>query len=269
MIINSATWTERYNYEVVDQVVDQIESLVKKINVPQGIGIDITVSHNNYYSSFEIRGSIATGSTWNASPELKVRATDSIYDCINVPSYDIELSIMNSNLQLFRIMVPYDATDDSSVQSDIQDLSNSIRENINKLNKKIIDEFNESIQAESEKRERLSRLDQRRSELNNDVSWIDSAIRNAVQKSVDDSDGLGFIDGDIYGYCIDEIAYTGDLAKGIRKAKKIASADPAIWEDDPIGLLEEAGQHKMLTSLSAIKRLFDSHGVQLPDWYFD
>lgn len=63
MLINSATWDKRFNYEVVDDVVAEIESVVKTVDVPDGIGIDVNAWHNEFSKNFVIHGDIAKGST--------------------------------------------------------------------------------------------------------------------------------------------------------------------------------------------------------------
>lgn len=273
MLTNSATWEKRlddqYNYEVVDDVVAEIESVVKTVDVPYGIGIDVNVWHNEFSKKFVIEGEISKGSTWEVNDDLRVKAGTWTYFCIEVPAYDLRLRITDSELKLFDIRLPFDAKDDSSVRQDIDNIGDTIHKRIAELNALIYSEFKKALQDEADRVKQEEQLNQRRSELGHDTSWVDSAIRNAIQKAVDASDGLGFIDGDVYGYCVDDVAFTGDLAKGIRKAKKIAKEDPAVWEGKPLDLLAEAGQHKMITDDNIIEHLFESHGVQLPDWYFE
>lgn len=99
------------------------------------------------------------------------------------------------------------------------------------------------------------------------IDDVDSMVRDAAD------DGLGFWDGDVYAYAIDEVVRTGSVSEIAAEIQDILADDPSREDElDDIGcLIADCNSQHTLYSMSDIVNLFKSHGKfqDMPDWYFE
>ena len=104
---------------------------------------------------------------------------------------------------------------------------------------------------------------------------VSEVITNYIQEQVAEAGELGFIDGDYFAFCHDEVFERGYLSKCIKGAQKQINEESGFeieYEDDIIEAMYDSEQIKVsYGEVSLVVRAFKAHGrlEQIPEWYFE